>query len=131
MAEEVGDLNHKGKKHYDEVHAAKEGQRVAEAKLANIERCIKRDQEDFQAKETILVAAKEEAVLAKLAAEVKTVDALKQVAELMARLSEVEKLAQTEEAWFTSWKRARHARYLLLRLVPRHKKWGRTMPLVG
>lgn len=48
LAEEVEELNLKGKKHFKEVYDAKEDQRLAEAKLANIERCIKRDQEDFQ-----------------------------------------------------------------------------------
>lgn len=41
LAEEVDDLSKKGKKHFDEVHAAKEGQRIVEANLTNIERCIK------------------------------------------------------------------------------------------
>lgn len=50
LAEEVDDINKKGKKHFTELHATQEGQRIAEANLANIERCIKRDQEDFQAK---------------------------------------------------------------------------------
>lgn len=47
LAEEVEELNLKGKKHFKEVYDAKEGQRLAEAKLSNIERCIKRDQDDF------------------------------------------------------------------------------------
>lgn len=111
MAEEVEDIEAKGKKHFDEVHAAKEGHRVAEAKLANIERCIKRDQEDFQGErdkwateKAGQIKSKEVAVLAKLAAEVKTSEAQQKVAELVAHLAEIEKQVQTEEEWFKSWR---------------------------
>lgn len=109
LDEEVEDLHLKGKKHFDEVHQANEGKRIAEANLANIERCIKRDQENFQAErdnwknEKIgLIAAKDDAALAKLAAEARPTDAENRVAELLARLAEVEKLARTEEEWFNS-----------------------------
>lgn len=102
LVEEVDDLSKKGKKHFDEVHAAKEGQRIVEANLTNIERCIKWDQEDFQAERDKwtaerddLVTVREEVMLAKLATETKTVEALKQVAELLARLFETEKLVRT------------------------------------
>ena len=47
LAEEVADLEAKGKKHFDKLYAAQEGQRIAEAKLANIEICMKQDQEDI------------------------------------------------------------------------------------
>lgn len=111
LAEEVADLEAKGKKHFDEVHAAKEGQRIAEAKLANVERCIKRDREDFQGKRDKwaienagLIKSKEEAVLAKLAAEVKTSEAQQKVVELVARLAEMEKQVRTEEEWLNSWR---------------------------
>lgn len=53
---------------------------------------------------TGLIAAKDEVVVAKLAAEVKTAEALKRVGERLARLSEVEKLACIEEELFTSWR---------------------------
>lgn len=97
-----------------ELHTAKEGQRVAEANLANIERCIKRDQEDFQVErdtwaveKASLIAAKEDVVTAKLAAEVKTTEAQRQVTELMAWLAKIEKLVCTEEEWFNSWRDSR------------------------
>lgn len=43
-------------------------------------------------------------MVAKLAAEVKTAEALKPVGERLARLTEVEKLACIEEELFTSWR---------------------------
>lgn len=58
------------------MHDAREGKRIAEANLANIERCIKRDQEDFQKErdqwaldKAKLIKAKEDAEVAKLTAE--------------------------------------------------------------
>lgn len=94
LVEEVADLEAKGKKHFDEVHAAKEGQRSAEANLANAERCIKRDQEDFQGEHdkwaienADLIKAKEDALLAKLAAEAEASEAQTKIAELLVRIT--------------------------------------------
>lgn len=104
----------RSKKHFKEVFDAKEGQRIVEANLANIEHCTKQDQEDFQGKKdkwaterADLIKAKEEAVLAQLVAERKTSEAQKQVVKLMARLAEDEKLARTEEEWCNSWRESK------------------------
>ncbi|XP_057248943.1 uncharacterized protein LOC125495191 [Beta vulgaris subsp. vulgaris] len=108
---EVATLEAKGKKHFDELHAAKEGQRIAGANLANAERCIKRDQEDFQTErdgcaleKAALIKAKEEAELAKLAADEQAAAALNKVAELNAALAELEKQPKTGDEWFAAWK---------------------------
>lgn len=114
LSEEVEDLETNGKKHFSELHKAKEGQRKAEADLANIERCIKRDQEDFQterdkwaAEKIDLIATKDKAVLDKLGAEAQTEEAPKKVAELMARLAEVEKFLKIENEWFVAWRESK------------------------
>ena len=114
LADEVVDLEAKGKKHFDALHAAQEGQRKAEADLANIERCINRDQEDFQKErdewaraKAELIKARENAELAKLAAEKETAEALNKVAELNAKLSEVEARPSSEEEWFAIWKESK------------------------
>lgn len=138
LAEEVEDLQHKGKTHFDDLYEAKEGQRIAESRLADIEQCIKKDQEEFQAErdpwateKVGLIAAKEAAVIAKLAAEVKTSEAESRVAELLAHLAEVEKLAQTEEQWFCLEAIQCLRSFRLTRCVARLRKWGRMMPWIG
>ena len=110
LAEEVATLEAKGKKHFDALHAAQEGQRIAEANFANIERCIKRDQEEFQKdrdgwalEKAKLVKAKEDAEMAKLAAEKQTADALSKVVELNAALAELEARPSSEDEWFAAY----------------------------
>lgn len=43
LADEVEDLQTKGKTHFDDLYQAKEGQRIAEFKLADAERPIRND----------------------------------------------------------------------------------------
>lgn len=42
LAEMVEDLREKGKTHFNDLYEAKEGQRIAESKLADIERVLTR-----------------------------------------------------------------------------------------
>ena len=109
LVEEVEDIQQKSKTHIDDLYQAKEGQRIADSKLADIERCIKKDQADFQverdtwaAERADLIAFKEKVIVAKLATEVRMSGAENRVVELLARLTEVEKLAPTEAKWFYS-----------------------------
>lgn len=45
--------------------------------------------------------------MAKLAAEVQRNEAQNRVAEPLAQLAEIEKLARTEEQWFSAWKQSK------------------------
>ncbi|XP_057248242.1 uncharacterized protein LOC125493659 [Beta vulgaris subsp. vulgaris] len=111
LADKVSDLEARGKKHYEELRAAKEGQRIAEADLVNAKRCIDRDQEDFKAERVQwdlakqnLIKERDEAVIAKTAAEARVVEAEGKITELRFQLAELEKAPKTEDQWFVGWK---------------------------
>ncbi|XP_048491363.1 uncharacterized protein LOC125492696 [Beta vulgaris subsp. vulgaris] len=111
LADKVSDLEARGKKHYEELRAAREGQRIAEADLVNAKRCIDRDQEDFKAEpaqwdlaKQALIKERDEAVIAKTAAEARVVEAEGKITELRFQLAELEKAPKTEDQWFAGWK---------------------------
>lgn len=109
LVEEVEDFQQKRKTQFDDLYEAKEGQRIVDSKLADIERFIKKDQADFQVKRDTwateragLFASNEKVIVAKLAAGIRMSKAENRVVELLARLTEVEKLARTKAKWFYS-----------------------------
>ncbi|XP_057248331.1 uncharacterized protein LOC104891287 [Beta vulgaris subsp. vulgaris] len=111
LTDKVSDLEARGKKHYEELRAAKEGQRIAEADLVKAKHCIDRDQEDFKAERAQwdlakqkLIKERDEAVIAKTAAEARVVEAEGQITQLRFQLAELEKAPKTEDQWFAGWK---------------------------
>lgn len=138
LVEEVDDLSKKGKKHFDEVHAAKEGQRIVEANLTNIERCIKWDQEDFQAERDKwtaerddLVTVREEVMLAKLATETKTVEALNKLLSSWLAYLRRKNLCALRRIGSPPGGNQRTTRCSPMRLAQNPIKWGRTTLWIG
>ncbi|XP_048498688.2 uncharacterized protein LOC125496860 isoform X1 [Beta vulgaris subsp. vulgaris] len=111
LAEKVSDLEAKGKKHFTALHAAEQAQRVAEADLAHAKRCIARDQDDFKAERAQwdeakrkLIKEKDEAVIAKVAAEAQVAEAQTKITDLQFKLAKLEKASKSEDEWFAGWK---------------------------